>query len=163
MTTTPLKNRLTVALLLVAVLLVVIIAIESYLANKEPAAALASIEGEDISLPTPADYRYSAPQLDDFTEVLERPVFFRDRTLPAEPEPTLVAAAPLLPLRLKLEGVAISSASRVAVLRNTSNNQILNLEEGMSHDGWLLDAVSADRAIFIRGAQQTELLLNAAN
>jgi len=158
--TTP-KNPMTAALLLAAALLVVVIAIEWTLARKTSPVDLANTGDEDISLPTPSDYRYIAPPIEDYPEVLERPVFFRDRTLPVEPEPEAVPAAPLLPLRLKLEGVAISSESRVAVLRNTANNQLLNLAEGLSHQGWLLEKVSADRAVFRRGSQVTELLLDA--
>jgi len=156
-------NRLTVALLSTVAALFVIIAGETYLANREPSVDPGTVNDDDMALPTLADNRYVAPQIEDFPEVLGRPLFFRDRKLPPEPEPEVVAAAPLLPLRLKLEGVAISSDSRVAVLRNTGNNQLLQLAEGMSHDGWLLETVSADRAIFTRGAQRTELLLDAAN
>jgi len=154
------KNFLTVGLLLAAAILVLVIALEWLLAGNSSPADLDGRGDADISLPAPSDYNYSAPRIDDYPEVVERPVFFRDRTLPPEPEPELVTTAPLLPLRLTLEGVAITSASKVAVLRNTASNQLLNLAEGMSHDGWTLEKVSADRAIFRRGSQTSELLLD---
>jgi len=154
------KNPLTVGLLLAAAILVLVIALEWLLAGNSSPADLDGSGTEDISLPAPSDYNYSAPRIDDYPEVLERPVFFRDRTLPPEPEPELVTTAPLQPLRLRLEGVAISSESRVAVLRNTASNQLLNLAEGTSHDGWMLEKVSADSALFRRGSQTSELLLD---
>ena len=122
------KNPLTVGLLLAATVLVLIIALEWFLIGNSSPADFDTSGTEDITLPTPSDYNYNAPRIDDYPEVLERPVFFRDRTLPPEPEPEVVTTAPLLPLRLSLEGVAITSASRVAVLRNTANNQLLNLD-----------------------------------
>lgn len=153
-------NRVRVGLLLLVALLSGIIAVELYFSNADPAAP-DSVVVRDDALPTRSDARFVPPDIDGYVTVLERPLFFQDRRLPAEPEPEVVAVAPPQPLRLTLEGVAISSDSRVAVLRMTSGNQLVQLAEGMSHDGWLLESVSADRAIFKRGTQVTELLLDA--
>ena len=155
------KNPLTAALLILIVLLLAIIAAELFVGAADNLADSGNIDEEDISLPSLSEYRYIAPQISDFPDLLGRPVFFPDRKLPAEPEPELVAATPLRPLRLQLEGIAISSDSRIAALRNTSNNELLHLAEGMSNDGWRLESVSADRAVFERGSQVTELRLDA--
>lgn len=64
------------------------------------------------------------------------------------------------PLLLKLEGVALIGESRVAVLRDLSNNQLLQLAEGMMHDGWTLDSVTAASASFSRGRQTSVLVLD---
>ena len=157
------QSLVTRALLLAIATLALIIAAELLLAGADESAETAAIDAAEFSLPPPNDNRLISPQIVDFVDVLERPAFFQDRKLPLEPEPAPVTSVPLLPLRLTLEGVAISSDSRVAVLRNTGSNQLLQLAEGMSHDGWLLETVSADRALFTRGAEQTELLLDASN
>ena len=65
-----------------------------------------------------------------------------------------------MPLRLKLEGIAIAGGARVAVLRNLSGNGLMQLTEGDSHDGWTLDTLSSNSATFSRGAQTSELLLD---
>jgi hypothetical protein len=146
------------SLLLFIAVLTGVVAIELYPARTpeptEPDSALG-----DAALTTSAQ-EFVAPDVSVFAEVLERPLFFQDRKLPPEPTPEPVATTPRLPLRLTLEGVAITSDSRVAVFRNTSNNQLLQLAEGMSHDGWLLESVSSAAVTFKRGAEVSELALD---
>jgi hypothetical protein len=100
----------------------------------------------------------SPPPLANFTQMLDRPLFYAERRMPAPPadEP----APPPTPLRLKLEGVALSGGARVAVLRNLSNNLLVQLEEGGTHEGWTLDSLTSTSASFSRGEQVTELLLD---
>ena len=82
--------------------------------------------------------------------------------MPPVPEPVNAGVAPK-PLRLKLEGVAIVADSRVAVVRDMENNRLLQLEEGMSHENWTLESVTAARAQFSRGQETSELWLNSAD
>ena len=117
-------------------------------------------DSADVELPALTSSTYVHPHIDDFTAILERPVFFKDRKLPPEPAAEPVAAP--APIRLKLEGVAIVAEARVAVLRNLADNQLLQLVEGMSHKGWKLESVNADSATFTRGGQVSELSLNLA-
>ena len=112
-----------------------------------------------LVLPENPEALFAPRPLSDFTQVLERPLLFAGRRMPP-PEIAAIKAKPRTPLRLKLEGVAISSESRVALLRNTTNNQLLQLAEGMSHDGWSLEEISAAAARFSRGDEISELLLD---
>ena len=64
------------------------------------------------------------------------------------------------PLRLRLEGVALTPEAKIAVLRDLSNNKVLHLATGMKHQGWELTAVTDTVATFKRGAQSEELMLN---
>ena len=114
----------------------------------------------DVELPTLTSSTYVHPHIDDFAAILERPVFFKNRKLP--PKPAAEPTAPPAPMRLKLEGVAIVAEARIAVLRNLADNQLIQLAEGMSHNGWTLDSVNADSAIFRRGEQISELSLELA-
>ena len=75
------------------------------------------------------------------------------------PAPPADETAPPTPLRLKLEGVALSGGARVAVLRNLSNSQLVQLEEGGTHEGWTLDSLTSTSASFSRGEQFAELPL----
>ena len=97
------------------------------------------------------------PELADLSDMLERPLFFDDRKMP-EPEEAAPPPPPT-PLRLKLIGVALTGGERVALLRNLVNNNLLQLAEGETHDGWTLDTVGATSASFSRGPQKTELPL----
>ena len=153
-------NRSTLALLIVCVVLAAIVAIELAYPAKAGETGVAAAEPALTEAPRFDESVYFPPRMDDLAEMLERPLFYTDRRMPVPPKPT-VAPAALTPLRLKLEGVAITADSRVAVLRDLKNNQLLQLTEGMSHDGWSLDAVTASGATFKRGAEVEELPLEA--
>ena len=127
--------------------------------------AKASVSGQEnggkgaAGLPQFGDTSVAHPPTSQLADMLERPLFYVDRRLP---EPKAVAAAPLTPLRLQLEGVALAGGSRVAVLRKLSDNRLIQLAEGMSHDGWTLEAIMADSARFTRGNEVTALDLAPA-
>jgi hypothetical protein len=152
-------NRLTVLLLVICVLLAGILALEQHLAS-----GAGTSTGVESGPPAAveidvAQNRYVAPEKRRFEEVLERPLFTPDRR-PA-PEPT-VSAAPVTQanqIRLKLEGIAITSGTRVAIFRDLSNNQLLRLAEGMKHQGWLVEQVSSESAKLTRGEEIHELSL----
>jgi hypothetical protein len=112
------------------------------------------------ALPDFGDTTLNQPRFADLVDMVDRPLFFVARRMP-EP-PAEKPAAPPMPLRLKLEGVAIAGGSRVAVLRNLNGNTLLQLAEGDSHDGWTLESVSSAAASFKRGEQVTELPLDPA-
>jgi hypothetical protein len=153
-------NFQTRVLLSLCGLLTFIIVAEWFLPDRADVVGQFNADATDIELPKLASSTYVHPHFDEFTAILERPVFFKDRKLPPEPaaEPT---AAPT-PIRLKLEGVAIVAEARIAVLRNLADNQLVQLSEGMSHNGWTLEAVAADSAVFRRGEQVSELSLELA-
>lgn len=149
-----------VALLVVMALLATTVIVELYFATAA-GPAVTDLEPRDSDAPVSLEKQpFVPPDQGEFAEILERPLFFPDRTLPPEPTVAAVAAAPMLPLRLTLEGIAISADDRVAVLRDPANNQLLQLTEGMSHDGWLLESVGKNGVIFKRDAATTELALD---
>lgn len=128
-----------------------------------PAAASVAMEapadGKAAVLPDFGDTNLNSPAMSLFVDMVERPLFYVERRMP---EPPAAKPPPPAPLILKLEGVALANGSRVAVLRNPNTRQLVQLEEGGTHDGWTLDAVDAGSASFSRGGQVTELLLDPA-
>jgi len=157
----PVKIEHSTAVLLAAnVTLAAIITIDGL---NPPAPSLtedtATAMAPDVALPEVATTDYAAPPLEDLTAMLERPLFFDDRRMPAPPE--VPNAGPTAkPLRLKLEGVAIVGDSRVAVVRDTENNTLLQLAEGATHKDWMLESVTASMARFSKGTQTSEIWLN---
>jgi hypothetical protein len=147
--------------LLIATNLVVaaIVAAEILLPVQPATAHAAATSSSAATLPDFGDTGIDAPSLSQLVDLLERPLFYPDRRMP-EPEEQKAAAPPPMPLRLKLEGIAIAGGARVAVLRNLSGNGLMQLTEGDSHDGWTLDTLSSNSAIFSRGGQTSELLLD---
>ncbi len=141
-------------------LLTLIIVAEWLLPPRADAVDELNADSVSVALPALTTATYVHPHIDVFAAILERPVFFKDRKLPLESVAEPVAAP--APIRLKLEGVAIVAESGIAVLRNLADNQLLQLAEGMSHNGWTLETVDADSATFTRGGQVSELSLELA-
>ena len=152
-------NRATLALLGVCMALILVVAIELLFPTRIKGTELAVVEPVNAEVPTFSDSVYLPPRMQDLAEMLDRPLFFVDRKMPEMPEPTAAPVAPPAPLGLKLEGVAITAESRIAVLRNLKNNQLLQLAEGMTHEGWTLNSVTATGAVFGRGGQLANLTL----
>jgi len=152
-------NRATLLLIVANVALSLVIALQLLYPAQPRLAAAPTQAVSAATLPEFARVSVSPPRMAGLADMLGRPLFYVDRRLP-EPRIETKPAPPPKPLRLKLEGVAISSGSRVALLRDLTNNQLLQLTEGMAHDGWTLDAVSSNGADFSRGEQVTELPLD---
>lgn len=102
---------------------------------------------------------FTVPGIAAFNEITERPLFSAGREPPPEPKAEPVATAKLSPLRLRLEGVAITPGASIAVVRDLSNNKILRLGKGMKHQGWEVASVTATGATFKQGELSQELTL----
>ena len=152
-------NRTTTALLALCGLLMLTVLAQVALHDSANIDTDAERTVANIELPESVPTMFAPRPLDDYSEILERPLFFSDRRMPPEPEVTAEPAKPRSPLRLKLEGVAISANSRVALLRSTADNQLLQLAEGTAHDGWTLQNLTTSGATFRRGEETTEIFL----
>lgn len=153
----PMLSRATQALIAGNALLVALVAFQILLPATPSADAMeVSLDG-DAAMPEFADVSLSPPAFSALSEMIERPLFLSTRRVP-EPEEAAPPPPPK-PIRLKLIGVALAGGSRVALLRNLVNNQLIHLAEGETHDGWSLDTVGAQSASFSRGPQVAELPL----
>lgn len=142
-------------------LLVLVIVAETLLAPVPDELIVTADEpvAESENLETPRT-QYVHPDLSRYSDALARPVFFASRKMP-EPLPE-EKPSPALPLRLKLEGVAISGDNRVAVLRDLGSNGLVQLSLGALHNGWRLDELNKTRVVFSRDGTRTELTLDPA-
>ncbi len=102
---------------------------------------------------------FAAPGIAAFSEIMERPLFIAGREPPPEPVAVQGVSGRLSPLLLRLEGVAITPAARIAVVRDLSSKKMLQLATGMKHQGWELTAISDNAATFRRGDESHELTL----
>jgi len=152
-------SRPTRVLITVNVVLSLVIALQLVYPIKPNVADSDAMQGSAATLPEFGDVSLSPPRMAELADMLDRPLFFVDRRMP-EPPKEQAPAAPPTPLRLQLEGVAITSGASVAVLRNLADNKLVQLAEGDTHDGWTLDSVGANSARFSRGAQVSELTLD---
>lgn len=153
-------SRPTLALACANVLVALVVVVQLlYPANAVSAIETPLAEG-NTAMPDFGDTSLNQPRIADLVDMLDRPLFFVARRMP-EP-PAEKPAAPLAPLRLKLEGIAIAGGSRVAVLRNLNGNGLLQLVEGDRHEGWTLESLDSTAVTFKRGEQVTELPLDPA-
>lgn len=122
-------------------------------------AAPAESATTDAVMPDFGEATLAPPPMSQLVDMLERPLFYVARRIP-EQQVEKAPPPPPTPLRLELEGIALASGAAIAVLRDTANNQLLQLAEGMIHNGWELDEIRSDGASFSRGQQVETLVLN---
>lgn len=153
-----LPARTTQALIAAVALLALLVAIQVLYPASPDVADTGAVPDDQAALPEFGSVALTPPALADLGEMLERPLFYDDRRMPEPPKEE--APPPPTPLMLKLQGLAVNGGSRVAVLRNTSNNLLLQMVEGETHDGWTLDEITSTAARFSRGAQTAELTVD---
>ena len=159
MTPIPAGLRLTLALLVACVSFAGLLAVQW---REVVPGKSADVPGQPPALEAdapPAAPTYGTPARAAFDEILRRPLFVPDRRPPAIPPPTAPEPEPQVELPVRLEGIATVGDTRVAVLRDLSNNTGLRLSEGMEFQGWKLDTIEAQRAVLSRGGQVQELIL----
>jgi len=161
MTDSSKDKRMTLVLAVVCFALALVVVVQLLNPVKVEAVSMGTDETPTTTVPTVSQAAYVPPRMEDLEDALERPLFFADRKMPPEVAPEAATVTARVPLRLWLEGVAIVSDSRIAVLRDLGNNRLLQLSEGMSHEGWTLDSVTAGSARFIRDSEVAELTLDA--
>ena len=154
-----LPGRTTQALIVATVVLSLFVAAHLLYPAAPSAADTGALPDDEASLPEFGSEALTPPALANLGEMLERPLFYDDRRMP-EPPKDETPPPPPKPLMLKLQGVAMSGGSRVAVLRNTSNKLLLQMVEGEIHDGWTLEQITSSAARYSRGAQIVELTVD---
>jgi len=154
-----LPGRSTQALLVAVIVLAMLLVIQMLYPAAPNMNEAGAHDDDDASLPEFGSDALAPPELAALGDILDRPLFFDDRRMP-EPPKDETPPPPPKPLMLKLQGVALAGGARVAVLRNTSNNLLLQLAEGDSHEGWTLDSVGSASATFSRDEQTAELTLD---
>jgi hypothetical protein len=96
-----------------------------------------------------------------FTDIAERPLFSESR----RPEPVEEEAV----INANEQGTDASEYTLIGIVMSSENSQALLLKPdrevervmlGDSIDGWELKSIGADRAIFVRGDKNRELLLD---
>ena len=91
----------------------------------------------------PAQHSYAMAPVEDFTSILERPLFSPSRRPPAEG--VVATAAPELGLQVTLVGVIISSEEQIAIVRLEDATSFARLSVGDNFQGWTLDSIEPNR------------------
>jgi hypothetical protein len=94
-----------------------------------------------------------------FIEILNRPLFVEGRMPDEEEQAEELQESRAQPLKLKLEGIVIGLDSRVAVVRDMTNNNLLRIAEGMTHNGWKVEKVNKKSVDFKRDEETQSIEL----
>jgi hypothetical protein len=97
--------------------------------------------------------------INSLREITERPLFTEGRIPPEKPTDTSESKVPVAPLRLKLEGVAITPQNKVAVITDQQTNELLRLSQGMSHGNWKVTGVNEESVTIQQGPKEITLKL----
>ena len=157
-----LVNGVTIILLLLSVLLSVLIFYQWEGYSQEGRYSAAPIESgtkKHVKSDVFLGNQSKSIKITQFSEILARPLFTEGRIPDEEPESEndLIQQTGLP--KLKLEGVVLSPESRVAVVRDLTDNSILRLSEGMIHSGWRIVSINTAEAILERGDDTHKLPL----
>jgi type II secretory pathway component PulC len=119
----------------------------------------ASAESAAIDLKISSTPRFEPTPIQSLSEITERPLFTEGRIPPEKPAEPKQARVPETPLNLKLEGVAITPRSKVAIITDLQSNTLLRLSQGMSHGNWKVKEVSEGSVTIQRGSREIILTL----
>ncbi len=106
----------------------------------------------------PAAQAFQMPPIEDFSETLDRPLFSKIRRPPA-PEPDAPAPEPekKQKVKVRLAGIIISPRERVALVQEPRAREITRLRVGQEIEGWVLEAILADRIVLRFGEEREEV------
>jgi len=147
-------------LLALALLLGVCVVLAGYLLDRRPP-ALPPI-GEAASPPGPSA-KFVLPEvriasIDELSDALERPLFSRTRTAPANaPAPTVIEPSKL---SATLAGVLTTGDEKVALVFPPGSTRAERLREGDVFQGWEVVEIADDSVVFERDGKTERLILN---
>ena len=101
------------------------------------------------------------PPIVAYREVVERPLF-SDTRRPQDRPADKTAAAPVAQIasQWRLTGIVLAGENSSAHIVGTRDNKTVRLQAGMQLDGWRLDKVERDHAVFSLNGRQSILRLH---
>ena len=132
----------------------------------KPAAGLPEVE--EPSLPTIALEPFAMPPKHEFKAIWDRPVFQQSRRPFKKKVPLATASKakadnrprpkPTPKLRdLSLIGIALIADRRIAVLRENSGDDVLQVFEGQAIDGWQVEEINLSTVTFRFGPNERRI------
>ena len=111
----------------------------------------------------PAKAGFEMKPSEDYTQIVERPLFNRSRR-PAPPEESKAAAGATgeeaAAAKIALNGIVLAGRRRVALLRFDNDPKVMHVAEGQEASGWLIERIGSDRVVLRRGQQASEIVLD---
>ncbi len=104
---------------------------------------------------TPGQTSVGERPVGQFSAVVERSLFSPERRAPAR-----LARAPGQRLPLTLHGIVITDTARVVLVSSNTNPDIQTIQEGASFEGWIVETITENQAIFTRGTSRAAVALD---
>ena len=106
---------------------------------------------------------WPVPSLDTYSEVVERPLFRKDRRPyipepPAGPEQTRDDGPDITAL-ISLSGTVINENERIALIERKRDNKLQQIRQGEKFSGWTLDQIQADAITMQKGRKTRQIAL----
>ena len=118
---------------------------------------LPAAQRQGRALGAPMDRLIVPPARQNFSAVVERPLFNASRRAPSA-APLSVGGEPMLLGRYRLSGVVVTAERRLALLADASGQHI-KVEEGGDLDGWRMLSISPRRLVLTRADERLEFAL----
>ncbi len=99
--------------------------------------------GGDIALAEPSRAAASLPPLENFSEIVDRPLFIPSRR-PIQADDGAVAGSGVTRNQFILVGVVIAAEERMAVMQRRAARDILRVVEGQQIDGWTVESITPE-------------------
>jgi hypothetical protein len=156
------KSPLTLGLALACVVLGLVLAIELLLpavGKGSPASSQVSGKEDDVSLAPKK--RFSLPPEGQFSEVVERPLFVKERRppKPGENQDPQKKEKQVQLGQYKLTGVILGPDQRFALLLDAAKKKTERVDEGKDKGGWTLKEVHTDSVLLTRDGNDEALPL----
>ncbi len=138
------NNLLSVVLIGAIVFLVLVALLSFWLLGRVDVAKIDPDPASGSIIDRPVAENPSLAELSEYARIVERPVFFADRSLPvmevagleeAEEEPEVLPEAEIPELEASVAGIIITPEVKLAMVTDRNSNETLVLREGMAMAG----------------------------
>lgn len=128
-----------------------------------PPAPAPQAQPSDAAATDAVQDEFTLKPVEDYAEMVERPLFVRGRRPPPPSEGRAGGqdGENETPAgQIALSGVLITGKHRVALLRLEGDPKVIHVSEGQEAGGWLLEKIDSDRVVLRRGDTSTEVVLD---
>jgi type II secretory pathway component PulC len=119
-------------------------------------------DSADVEIAIKPVSSFSIAPLDEYQEIVERPLFYETRRPPSPEVPEVaVQEEPQeeQPLALTLIGVMVTSDAKVALVQNDDTNKVERLKLGDEIGGWEVQFIDSDNVVINKSDETKELAL----
>lgn len=128
----------------------------------EATASVSTAADQLTAVDSQAPLNIALAPLENYQEIVERPLFFATRRpAPPEPEETAAPADPVSEgdVAMTLIGVVKTPEAEIALVQNDETGKVARLRVGEKIASWQLEQVDANRVVLRKGDQIRELAL----